>query len=161
MCCTLLYFRLLRSHLMISLSSVMFNLVKSKMMQVEDHLVIISWAFIVDKSHHWSVFPSWFSWRTVLMAEKFLNLSLCQQECWAQEKSESPVGWTWEVAQGYLLFIYLFSKHISNITSLVTLVFQFCIFLSCIFTFSRTHCSHFFSLLWSKPSLRFSFFYSN
>ena len=64
------------------------------------------------------------------MAEKLLNLSLCQEECWAQENSESPVGWTWEVAQGYLLFIYLFSKHISNAISLVTLVFLFYIFLS-------------------------------
>lgn len=50
------------------------NLVKSKMIQVEDHLAIISLAFIVDKSHS-SVFPSWLSWRTALMAEKLLNLS--------------------------------------------------------------------------------------
>lgn len=58
MCCTLLYLKLLRNHLMISLSSVMFNLVKSEMMQVGDHLAIISLAFILVKSHHSSVFPS-------------------------------------------------------------------------------------------------------
>lgn len=58
MCCTLLNLGLLKNHVMISLSRTMFNSVELKIMQVGDRLAIVSLAFILDKSHHLSVFPN-------------------------------------------------------------------------------------------------------
>jgi hypothetical protein len=58
MCWTSLILKLLTNHLMISLNNAVFNSVESKMMQVVDHLAITSLAFILNESHHPSVFPN-------------------------------------------------------------------------------------------------------
>lgn len=111
MCCTLLNLGLLKNHVMISLSRTMFNSVELKIMQVGDRLAIVSLAFMLDKSHHLSVFPNWLSWRAVLMAGRLLSLSFCQEERWAQENQSSQ----WAKLEKWLKVIfYLFAKYLST-----------------------------------------------
>lgn len=139
MCCTLLNLGLLKNHVMISLSRTMFNSVELKIMQVGDRLAIVSLAFILDKSHHLSVFPNWLSWRAVLMAGRLLSLSFCQEEHRAQENQSSQ----WAKLEKWLKVIFYLFIYLLNTYQLLCAFGDSILPILNLFShiFSSTHCS--------------------